>query len=615
MKKLAVVLSLGFDLLALGRAMAADSTPVKVNRTIPLGDTPKTALQFSAVPTTEEIFRAPLFAEPLVPIGSEPTTTENAALAGALRGYAERSSPDDFSSLTDFLTKYPQSPWRAALLTSLGLEYYNTAHYSLALEAWREAWSLGQKATDAPGEFLADRAVCELASLYSRLGRMTELEVLLKSVEQRIFLGGANERINLAREALSMMQYQPGVSFRCGPLALQSILRSDQRLLASSPTNSMMEIFNSASTQQGFSLPQVAELSKTVGLNYQMAFREKGGEFVIPSVVHWKVGHYAALVRQEGDRYLLEDPTFGNTVWATKQALESETSGYFIIPPGGLPQGWRSVNETEGGTVWGKGVTSGIDPDNYTPEDQFAGLCQMEDKGPGWLDVLFSPVPIGVGMAVSRVHLGLANLQVRDTPVGYTPPVGPPVQFTVRYNHRDYIQPASAISRNFGPKWTHDWFAYIRDIPLSPLADVKYYVGGGGARTFTGFSTATQTFAPQQLEQTRLRRIGTNTSVTYEMTFRDGSKKVFGSRSGNDVLLTQVVDQAGNAVTLTWSGLRLIALTDAIGQVTTISYDHPSASGLITKVTDPFGRFATFDYRFFDLVLDPINQPTNVTRV
>ena len=115
-----------------------------------------------------------------------------------------------------------------------------------------------------------------------------------------------------------------------------------------------MAIFNSASTQQGFSLPQVAELSKKVGMDYRMAFRSSSspsplggkragvrGDFIVPSVVHWKVGHYAALVRQEGDRYLLQDPTFGNDVWATKQALEAETSGYCLMPPGDLPRGWQ----------------------------------------------------------------------------------------------------------------------------------------------------------------------------------------------------------------------------------------------------------------------------------
>ena len=117
-----------------------------------------------------------------MPIGGEPTSEENSALAAALLGYAKRSGPDDFSSLTGFLDKHPESVWRAALLTYLGLEYYHTAYYSRALEAWQAAWVLGQKATDAKGKFLADRAVCELAGLYSRLGRMTELETLLKSV-------------------------------------------------------------------------------------------------------------------------------------------------------------------------------------------------------------------------------------------------------------------------------------------------------------------------------------------------------------------------------------------------------------------------------------------------
>ena len=75
------------------------------------------------------------------------------------------------------------------------------------------------------------------------------------------------------------------------------------------------------------------------------------------------------MLRQEGDRYLLEDPTFGNTVWATREALEAEASGYFLIPPGELARGWRSVNAQEGGAVWGKGITSYNDGDVITPND------------------------------------------------------------------------------------------------------------------------------------------------------------------------------------------------------------------------------------------------------
>lgn len=567
--------------LVLGCAFAASSAPSP----LPLG-TNGLMMAFSPSPTALEISSAVVFEESLVPIGGEPTAAENAALANALTRYSSRATPDDFSHLTEFLEQHPRSPWRASLLTGLGLHYYDAAYYSLALEAWREAWSLGRQATDARGKFLADRAVCELAHMLTSLGRMEELEALLDSVAKRPFIGGAAERIHLAREALSMMKFQPDISFRCGPLALLSIKKaSDQAGFGDQP------IYDSQSTTQGFSLPQVAKLSAAVGLNYQMALREQKGALVIPSVVHWKVGHYAALVRQEGDWYQLEDPTFGNTtVWATKQALEAETSGYFLIPPGDLPPGWRRVGDAEGEAVWGRGVTSGIDPDNYTPEDEQGGSCPVED---------------GMGMAVSSVHLGIVNLQVKDTPVGYVPPVGPPVRFTVRFNQRDYLQPASQISTLLGPNWTHDWHAYIRDVPATPAANVKYFVGGGGARTFTGFNNNTLTFSPQQLDQVRLTRPSAN---RYEMLFPDGSKKIFGSRQSNRVFLTQVMDPAGNAATLTWSGSSLVAITDAIGQVTRIAYEHASGSPLITKVTDPFGRFATFDYSSFNLLLDTDNN-------
>jgi len=343
-------------------------------------------------------------------------------------GYAKRGRPDDFASLTAFLEEHPQSAWRAALLTCLGIEYYGTAHYSLALEAWQQAWMLGRSATELRAKFLADRAVCELAALYSRLGRTIELAELLKSVEQRGFVGGAAERINIVRESLWRMRTRPDVSFRCGPLALQSVKRA---LDPQAPVDAAIR--DSVSTPSGFSLPEVAELSKKVGLNYQMAFREARSSIVVPSVVHWRAGHYAAIVRQVGDRYLLHDPTFGNNAWASRQALDEEGSGYFLIPTGDLPRGWRAVDEKEGSSIHGKGQTGTHDPDRYSPDDLQTGC---------------SP---GNGMAVSSVHLMLANLQIRDTPVGYTPPVGPPVRFTVRYNQRDYLQTAQPWHKPFRP--------------------------------------------------------------------------------------------------------------------------------------------------------------------
>jgi RHS repeat-associated protein len=633
----------------------APASLLRVNRTVPKVELRKSELQFSAKPAVQEIFRARIFEEPLVPIGGEPDEAENAALAAALLGYAKRTGPDDFASLTEFLEQHPNSPWCAALLTDIGLEYYNAAHFSLALEAWREAWANAKDAMDVKGKAIVDRAAGELAYMYARLGRMTELEALLKSVEGRTFVGAATEKIAGAREGLWNMQNKPEISFKCGPYALQRILLSDHKVLTSSPTNALMEIFNFPSTQMGCSLLQVAELSKKVGLNYQMAFRgapltpslstsdgkrvsagRVRGDFIIPSVVHWKVGHYAAMVRQEGDRYLLEDPTFGNTVWATRQALEAETSGYFLIPPGNLPRGWRSVDVKEGASIWGKGQTASNNPGHTGCEDAKSGgsnPCGGPPCGPfggpagpnpgpggpgpgnddlGFFGNSLKGAVIGAlnGMAVSSVHLMLVSLNIIDTPVGYSPPVGFPVQFTVRYSQRDAFQPANFTYSNFGPKWTCDWISYITDNPSNTLADVNYYAMGGGTRTFTGF-TNSQTSAFQVHDQTLLKRTGES---SYEMLAGDGSKAIFSQSDGSmgtsrKVFLTQLMDPFGNAVTLTYDAtLRLVAITDAIGQVTTLTYGNTNDIYKITRVTDPFGRFANFEY-------DGLGRLTNITDV
>jgi len=189
------------------------------------------------------------------------------------------------------------------------------------------------------------------------------------------------------------------------------------------------------------------------------------------------------------------------------------------------------------------------------------------------------------------------SLNIVDNPVGYAPPVGPPIRFTARYGQRDDFQPANRNYSNFGPKWTFDWLAYIQDDPANPAADVQYYMRGGGYRTFN-FNQNTQTFAHEQYDQTLLARAGNS----YQMTFRDGSTLTFAASDGaigtvRRVFLTQIADPAGNTLTLTYdSQLRVSAITDAIGQVTTLEYSNPADPFKITNVTDPFGRTAIFGY-------------------
>src|SRR5207247_7572389 len=114
------------------------------------------------------------------------------------------------------------------------------------------------------------------------------------------------------------------------------------------------KVRNSRSTTNGTSLAQVAALAKDLTMNYQMAKRAPGAEVITPAVVHWKAGHFAALVKEENGHYLVQDPTFTDNIWVSRTALEDEGSGYYLIPEGPLPKGWQPVAGEEGDRVWGK---------------------------------------------------------------------------------------------------------------------------------------------------------------------------------------------------------------------------------------------------------------------
>ncbi len=122
---------------------------------------------------------------------------------------------------------------------------------------------------------------------------------------------------------------------------------------------------------------------------------------------------------------------------------------------------------------------------------------------------------------------------------------------------------------------------------------------GGWSRMFTGFNSGNQSYTPQLYDHTKLTR----TSPTrYEMLLPDGSRRIFGQPDGSigtarKVFLTQLIDPSGNVVSLTYdANLRLAAITDVIGQVTTLAYEDLADVYKITKATDPFGRAAKFDY-------------------
>ena len=222
------------------------------------------------------------------------------------------------------------------------------------------------------------------------------------------------------------------------------------------------------------------------------------------------------------------------------------------------------------------------------------------------------PTCIGEPMASYSIHLMLASLHIQDTPISYYSPLGPATTFKVAYNHREANQPSTFSYGNLGPKWTHNWLSYVTDDAASGgSTNPAVYVRGGGTEVSTGFDPATQSYVADRQTLAILVRTSTN---TYERRFPDGTKEVFAQTDGSSsyprrIFLSRVVDPAGNSTTLTYDGsFRITAITDSLGRPTTLSYGVSGDPLKLSRVTDPFGRVAIFDYTSGKLtrITDPI---------
>src|SRR6202022_256857 len=102
------------------------------------------------------------------------------------------------------------------------------------------------------------------------------------------------------------------------------------------------------------------------------------------------------------------------------------------------------VSVAEASKVRGMGFTRINDPSATRPDN----------------DTAMPPNP-KCPMCGYNVSEMVVSLNLKDMPVGYAPPKGPPVYVAVTYNQREAGQPANFSFFNVGPKWTLSWLSYI----------------------------------------------------------------------------------------------------------------------------------------------------------
>ncbi len=532
----------------------------------------------------------------------------------------------DLASLEEFVRTHPASPWTPALESQMAKYYREHGYYTLALKHWESAWA-ATKALDGTGKEIADITFAHWTSLLASLGRLNQLKTLFAETESRVFDGGVLQQlINSTREGAMSMQISPATSYQCGTFALQQLA---QTLNATNQT--AREFLYVPSPETGFSMDRLAGLAQQAGLDL-VAVRRHDEELVVPSIVHWRQNHYAAIVAQRGEFYRVLDPTFGGPNWLSKAAINAEASGSFLVPRRQVPKGWTSLAAPELSSIYGKGAPNLISDTNDQHSCNLPGYngqectanCQHTARW--WVSEPYS------------------TLWLEDEPLGYQPSRGARMAFHLSFKQRNSRPDSDSTTTffNAGKLWEASWMSRIsianfqsgqNVIPPNPPTPwatydpATVYLAGGGASFFSNTNFLGDPYAQEanKINQTRLVPLfdASLNFTGFNLLYADGSHDLYTNVITDvtsvpiDALLTASVDSIGNTTTFTYAVTnisstnytRLTQVLDVDGHTNTLRYQNSSFPALITEVDDAYGRTNTLQYNStgqLTNIIDPI---------
>jgi len=595
------------------------------------------------------------FKQRLVPVGPTlPSEAESQVLFEVLTQWRVQGDQAGLPALEKFVEEFPDSAWAPSIRINLGHLYRERGRYTLALQHWEEAWEATKRSPGGDDKRVADYALAHWTRLLASLGRFDELTwIYLQHGDRELDGGPLSQRWRRTREAYAIMWRNPEVSFKCGLYALNQV-----GLRLGVPSFRGSEMTSIGSPTNGFTLGELGQIASQYGIAVVPVAREMGSEIVVPSVVHWKQEHYAAIVSQVGNVYEVVDRTFGTRIWMDAETLNAEASGYFLVPAGVSKLGYRGVTPVEAELVRGKGYSYSVDdpsdqppscppaPGSGSDNPQSGSSIAAGDgnqpgsgsgsgssgkgnggDGKGGKREIYvkkrTNTPQGcmdcTGMPVWRVSEPYINLWLHDEPLGYQPSRGRRVSFLLSAKQRD--EDAGSILDYYssvGYGWNCNWLSYIWAGPLLTygVGNVTLYRADGGRTTFffdTGQDNSTRDYFSNQY-MTKIKD-GSGNVIGLELLYSDGAKDVFGFGRTNlsgvnnnkEFYLSKKVADDGTELRFDYPSydpdevngqvVLLGRVVDTDGRTNTLAYGNGSFPTLITSVVDPFSRtnFLTYD--------------------
>jgi len=544
---------------------------------------------------TQQILHKQIFREGLVCLtNTTPTEAENRELLEVVSHLQESWWT---AGLEQFFKDYPDSAWAPSLHYDYAAFCRRTGRTTKALEQFAAAWALLKDNTSPQGRRLGGAVLANWTDLLASLGRAKELKPLIAAGDNWPFVN-ANDRNKFqgAKNSYYLILMHPEMAFRCGTFALKAVggklepgdAKLESLVQVPSPTN-------------GFSMAGLEDLAKQYGLNLVPVRRTAGQELVVPSVVHWRQNHYAAILDHKDNLYLVSDPTFGGEKWVPAEVINEESSGEFLIPATAATNGWQELAQNDASSIHGMGLPGNVKDgkDKYKKPD-----CPPK------------------GMPVWWVSEPYINLWISDEPLSYLTSRGDPFTFRITYKQRDSRPtPSDHYVSNSG--WNNSWASYVRLDSTTPCYNTGTgcmpSLGGGSATVFLPNGGEVD-FNPGQTYDSETRMslqtqapVGLQRGADYgdnglRLVHADGSQDIYGVSLtipvpyGDDAeaefLRTRHLDPHGDTTWFEYDAVNggpydLMFVIDPDGRTNILSY---GANNLLSSVTNGYGQSAHFKW-------------------
>jgi RHS repeat-associated protein len=578
----------------------------------------------------QQVGRSRVFRGPLVWVGEHaPGDPETQALLAAIGGYKRGR---DMVVLETYIQEHPRSPWNPCLRARLAEQYRVRGRLTPALLHWEAAWQATRFCTSGPGREVRDSVVGPWAKLLATLGRVDSLSALFEEAGGR-FIGDAQSRLAFQRawEAYGLMRAYPDAAYRCGTYALGHVGQA-----AYGTNRNLGGLLDRSAPPSGFSMTKLSELAQLYRLGLVPVQLPRIPELPVPSVVHWKQNHYAAIVGRQGDLYRVRDAIDEHPQWRSLEDITEEASGHFLVLASQASSDWPRMTRAQTDLIFGRGFPNWVRDERDEGCDAAPGgvgafpTATLQSGGNRSACITCPPA----GMPTWWVTEPYLNVWLTDEPLSYRTSHGENVSF--RWIHRQrgpYPLPEGFPRDRFAVDqppfltnsiWSHNFLSHIkfRDPFFNPSGPwpPKYAIyqaivclPGGGTRFYEGHGTA---FASTEgSSQVLLQALGTNvvwhpyrdpsqftndiawpddSTDGFRLVYPDGSQDIYNlthledaepPSSYAEAFLTKRIDPSGNALLLAYEHAYL-------------TNDH---GGIIDKyrvkyVIDYDGRTNTFRY-------------------